>query len=679
MKTNQSDKLNHTVACWSLVLLLAAVFFIFVPQGRGAGLLTPVNSTDQPLEIRDHQVKVTIINGFAQTEVTQSFYNPNPQPLEAIYALPLPQEASLSEMTIWAGEQVLQGEVVDKDVADQIYQKEKDQGNSAGKADKSGYQRFEFYVYPVPAQGEARIRTVYYQPLEIDTGIARYVYPVEEGGTDEAAQSFWLLNDQVTNNFSIQAEVRSAWPVTQLRTPDYPGQTQQLGEGHYTYEWVSQGGSLNRDFVLYYRLADNLPGRLEVIPYKPAADKPGTFMAVLTPGLDLQPLTQGSDYIFVIDTSGSMSGKLHTLVSGMRQAIGQLRPEDRYRIVAFNTTAWDLSNGMRTATEANVQATLAQLDTLRADGSTNLYAGLTMALTSLDNDRATSLIIVTDGVTNTGVVDPKQFHQLMANYDVRLFGFLLGNSANWPLMQVICESSGGFYTGVSNTDDILGKIMQAKEKVVYESLTNADLKLKGVKTWDVTGTVPKKIFRGEQLVLFGRYEQGGRLSLSLDATLTGEDKTYVAEFDLPDVATETPELERLWATARIEELDCQKNIGKLPCGEAKTAVRDLGIAYQLVTDETSMIVLTDEAFTRYGIQRQNQQRVAVEQAAQTARAQAEVKNYRVDQAQPMFQHNAPSFGGGGGGGGGALGPWDLLLLIFPVTGWFIHRRKRHGA
>ena len=80
------------------------------------------------------------------------------------------------------------------------------------------------------------------------------------------------------------------------------------------------------------------------------------------------------------------------------------------------------------------------------------------------------MVLVTDGVTNAGIVDPVEFHKLMKSHDIRVFGFLLGNSANWPLMRTICESSGGFYAGVSNDDDLVGQILLAKSKVAYEAL-----------------------------------------------------------------------------------------------------------------------------------------------------------------------------------------------------------------
>ncbi|MGY8695695.1 MAG: VIT domain-containing protein, partial [Verrucomicrobiia bacterium] len=249
---------------------------------QGAGVLKPVDSGLQSLEIRDHQAHVTLNNGFARTEVSQTFFNPNQQDLEAVYTFPLPEHASLSEMTIWAGEKELQGEVVEKAKAEQVYEEETANGNEAGLAQKDSYKHFEFWVSPVPAQGEVRMRVVYYQPLKLDTGIGSYKYPLEEGGTDTAAVQFWTRNEVVTGNLSIDVEVKSAWPLKGIRTPGFQGTETTDAEGDLIYSYQSNGGDLTKDFVLYYMLEDNLPGRVEVIPFRDSSDKAGTFMMVVT-------------------------------------------------------------------------------------------------------------------------------------------------------------------------------------------------------------------------------------------------------------------------------------------------------------------------------------------------------------------------------------------------------------
>ena len=651
-----------------------------------AGTLSPAGSGLQPAEIVSHDVTVTINNGFAQTEVTQQFKNINDSTMDATYSFPVPQSASLSECHVQLGETVLEGEVVECEKAQQVYQTEKAAGNNVAKADKNGYQDFRFDIANLKPQETATISFTYYQPLPIDTGVCRYAYPLEEGNTaDAAALSFWTRNSRPTGKTSIRVILRSAWPVAAIRapygTPSVTTEELASGTADITYELTD---GLERDFIFYYSLADNLPGRLEVIPYKEAG-KQGTFMMVLTPGIDLQPITQGSDYVFVLDNSGSMcGGKLATLAKGVISTIEKMAPQDRYRIIFFNSSATDMTNGFQTATPEHLSRTVEMLKTVRSNGGTNLYSGLSMALSKMDSDRVTSLIIVTDGVTNTGEVRPAAFAKLMKRTDIRVFGFLMGNSSNWPLMRTICNASGGFYDAVSNDDDIVGKILLAKSKIRHEAMHDVKVTIKGVETSDVTKQCIPKLYRGEQLVMLGHYAKGGSATVTMETKISGEAKTYTCKMDFPEEELDTPELERLWALAQIEMHEDMVNQGLEPQTEQADFVRGIGLKYQLVTDETSMIILDGEAHKRHSIERRNQERVRNERQAQAKRLAAPVRNYRVDvprqvatgqetggagnQSQRQNQHShhdnsmfrlpAPRIGGGGG----TIDPWLVLIM-----------------
>ncbi|MBW2276120.1 MAG: VWA domain-containing protein [Deltaproteobacteria bacterium] len=662
-----------------LVLASAIVAVLLAPGAVfAAGTLTPAGSSQQPLEIADHHVEVVINNGFARTEVTQTFRNTNENDIEGIYAFPLPKSASLAEMTIVTGEQRLQGEVVPRKEATKIYEEERGQGNDSGLASKEGYERFEFRVSRVPKKGQVTIRFAYYQALAIDTGVGRYHYPLQEGGTEDvAAAAFWLRRDKVEGQISVHVTLKSAWPVEEVRVPGFEATAaiKQHGAGSYEVELDRAGAALDKDFVLYYRLADDLPGRVELVPYRPDPKKPGTFMMVLTPGIDLQPLARGADYVFVLDVSGSMEGKLATLAQSVVTALGELDPADRFRIVTFDDQARSLTRGWIAATPKNVKRHANDVSQLRTGGSTNLYAGLKLGLDALDDDRATSLVLVTDAVTNTGEVDPGRFRALMEQYDVRVFGFLLGNSANWPLMRVVCDTSGGFYASVSNADDVLGQIMLAKSKVTHEALHDVDLRIKGVKVSDLTD-VPQKVYRGQQLVIFGRYQKGGKAKLVLRTRQTGADKSYETEVELPDVDARNPELERLWALDRVEKLEFQRDTGELADKESAQGIRDLGVTYQIVTDETSMVVLSDEAFSKHGVERNNRDRIEIEQQAQDARVDQSPQSFRADEHRPLFGggSSAPRLGGGGG----ALGVDDALLALLALGGLGLLRRRKRG-
>ncbi len=633
--------------------------------GTGAeagGTLKPKGSPDQAIQILDHRVRVSIVDGFGRTEVDQTFFNPNEYDLEAIYSFPVPKSASLAEMSILAGETRLDGEVVHAEEAERVYEEERDSGNDAGLARKDSYKTFEFFVARVPALSETSFRFVYYQPLELDTGVGRYVYPLEEGGTEELALAFWDREQEVRRSFSFHLELSSCWPVEDVRMPGLEALAlaQKIDEGRWEVDIAAAGGvSLDHDLVFYYRLQEGLPGRVELVPYRSGADGPGTFMLVLTPGIDLGPLTNGADYVFVLDVSGSMEGKIHTLADGVVRALGALSPKDRFRVVTFSEKAREIF-GWSEATPENVHQAVRQIESIGAGGSTNLFEGLKLALSELDGDRATSLVLVTDAVANVGETDPRRFHELMKSHDLRVFGFLLGNSANWPLMRSISDTSGGFYKAVSNADDVVGQLLLAKQKITHEALHDAKLSFQGVRVYDVT-TIRAKVYHGEQLVLFGRYAEPGPLEIRLEARLTGVDRVYKTTTVLPAIDTEHPELERLWALDRIEELQLGIDIGKVQADEGEDAIADLGVAYQLVTDHTSMIVLDDQAFERHGIERKNRERTTLEHQAQSRRAGAIRPSYRVDAQDPAFTAQAPSPGSGGGS-------VDLVMFLLTLAG-----------
>lgn len=646
--------------------LSGALSLALASAASAAGLLTPVGG-GSPLQLRDHHVAVVIDGGYARTTWTQTFFNPGAQDLEAVYEVPLPEESTLAEVSLLQGDRVLRGEVVARAEGERIYGAEKAAGEDAGLATQDGYRRYRFEIARVPAQAATVLEVTYYQPVLVEAGVGTYRYPLEEGGTDDGAGAFWSHQDRLTGTFAIDLEVRAGAPLAQLRAPGFESATTTVvDEATRRLQWQGALDRLNRDFVLYYQLEEDLPGRVEVYAHKPSATAPGTFLAVITPGLDLKPL-EGSDFVFILDLSGSMESKFGTLVQGVRESIRTLSAADRFRIVLFNENAQEWTNGWVAATPANVAQVLASLHQLKPGGGTNLHAGMELGLARLETDRACSCILVTDGVTNRGVTDPEAFRQTLARCDVRLFCFLLGNSANVPLIDVMCEASGGYSRVISNEQDIIGEILLAQSKVAYQSLHDAQFTFSGgALPYDVTGQRPRKIFRGQQILVMGRYREAGELQIALDARLTGEDRHYATALELPAVEPSRPELERLWALRQLREWNDPAAVPALAAEELQAARLGLALEYQLVTDDTAMLLLSDETFARYGIDRRNAARAEREaQARRSAPAPAQT-----DANRPLTSGRAPSFGGG------ALDVGWLLVAALLGAGWLYLRRGR---
>lgn len=652
---------------------------------QAAGLLTPSDGSLPPLQLKEQRVKVVIEDGYAVTTVEQVFHNPHPRDLEAIYSFPVPEHGAVGEFTLWIDGQPVTGEVLEKQEARRVYEEERQAGRDAGIAEKDSYKTFDISVSPVRAGQDTRTRLVYFQKAAVDTGIGRYVYPLEEGGVDEQKLAFWSADPRVHPRFSFDLHLKSGYPVDAIRLPDHlQAQVSQVGPGEWKVHIDSQGGgnqsaqeegarpaapafnpqnqnnaafALDKDLVVYWRHQAGLPGSVDLVTYKPDAGKRGTFMLTVTPGDDLKPITEGRDWVFVLDVSGSMQGKYATLADGVQRALGKLRPSDRFRIVLFNDRARALTQGYVNATPEAVRQYSEAMARLQPDGGTNLYAGLELGLDTLEADRTSAIVLVTDGVANVGETAQRQFIQLIQRKDTRLFTFILGNSTNRPLLEAMTQASGGFAASISNSDDVVGQLLNAVSKVSHEALHGVELKIAGVKVADLTPKQIGSLYRGQQLVLLGHYWGDGLAQVELTGRISGQAKSYRTQFPFPAQSGANPELERLWAYAGIEELQAEMaDFGEQ--ADLKRAATDLALEYGLVTDQTSMVVLREEQFAARGIQRTNQARVALEEAARQQRAQGGPVSRRVDAQQPMYSGSQASHSGGG-----ALDGWTLLMLL----------------
>lgn len=616
--------------------------FTLSPSAFAAGLLKPLDGRENLISMKQHHVDVTINNGFARTEVDQIFRSSATQDLEALYRFPLPEKASLSEVSLFVDGKELIGEVLPKEAAQKTYKEQKAKGNQTALADQDTHKYFEVRVFPVRAQEETRVRLVYYQPLSMDLGIGRYVYPLEEGNVDDAAaMNFWAIDDKVEGSFRFTATLKSAYPVKDLRLPGFEtraGITRKASDDSHeekasgeVYEILIEepkGTTLGKDVVLYYRLSEEAPARVEMIPYKKAGQE-GHFMLVVTPGGALQRIENGTDWTFVLDVSGSMSGeKIRTLGEGLVKTMGQMKPEDRFRVITFNNRARDFSGGWMQATEENIRAMVKRTGEIQAGGGTDIHAGLEMAYEGIDADRTSGIFLVTDGVANIGKTAMQDFLTLAGRHDVRLFTFVMGNSANRPLLESLAHVSGGFAMNVSTSDDIIGRILQAKAKVIHESLYNTRIDFSGNGVAELTPASIGNLYKGQQVVLFGKYKKSGQTRVTLRGRIGGEEKSWTCTVMLPEEDLENPEIERLWALSAIE--DRMREIRETGSERHKKEVVDLAVAYSLVTEYTSMVVVKEAEKEELGMGNKNADRVAAERKAQEKRKTEEPKNRRVD-------------------------------------------------
>ena len=710
--------MNTLVKTVKTAAIALACLLISITQVSASGLLTPKGSNTQ-LQIQDHNVTVTIEDGYAITTVENTFFNPSHSELEAVYEFPVPDNGSVAEFTVWIDNKPIIGEVVEKQRAKQLYESEKAAGRDAGLTEKKSFFRFESSVSPVRPQQTTKTRLVYMQAADVEGGIGRYSYPLENGGTDQAKIDFWQTDSKVTGSFNFDLTLRSGFPVDAVRAPAHshatiiktdaqnwqlaisrngisrngtavsthingestaaePASQEEPRIAEFAHseiantKLINKGGAidkLNQDVVVYWRLQQDLPGAIELVAHREPGKRRGTFMLTLTPGVDLQPITEGRDWVFVLDRSGSMAGKYQTLMDATSQALSKLPDQDRFRVLLFDDRVEELGTGWMNAGDVSVANVTKALNSSSPRGGTDLYKGLNKAISKLDSDRTSSIVLITDGVANVGKTERQDFLNLINRQDVRLFTAIMGNGANRPMLEAMTKASKGFAISVSNSDDIMGVLLSATEKVKYQAMHDVSLGIKGIKISDVVSNKTATLYRGQQMVIFGHYYGDGQALAVLNAKISGQDKQYKTEFSFPKQATSNPEIERLWAYATIAQLKDKSNYLGTKLEDDSSAIISTAIEYGLVTDYTSMIVMSDEQFEANGIKRSNRERRESEQAAQRNRATAPITPRQVDQNAPAFPSKRPSYSGGGG----AINPLTLLMLL-PIGLAWLRRR-----
>ena len=664
---------------------------------HSAGLMTPVGS-HQSLELLTHHVDVQIQDGFAITTVEQVFRNPSSQAIDANYRFPIPNQAAVSEFTYWINGQPIHGEVIEKEKARIIVEQEKQAGRKVAVTEQQDFKNFDIQVTHIQPNDDARIKLVYLQTLEMDHGIGRYVYPLEDGGTDEVQSAFWTMKSDIKQDFTFNVNLRSGFSVDAVRLPNHP---QAIISQQSAQQWQASIGAkspitlatnaqeqiqsdsstqsseiqsietyrLDRDIVFYWRLPQGTPGALDVLAYKKDPSSTGTIMLTLTPSDDVQPISQGTDWTLVLDISGSMQGKFNTLIEGIKKGVNKFNSHDRVRIILFNDGATNLTRGFVPATPTNLQSIIAKLESTQPNSGTDLMAGVKMALSDLDADRTSAIWLVTDGVANIGETHQRKFLELLAKKDIRLFTFIMGNGANRPLLKAISNASNGFAINVSNSDDIVGQLEKAASKVTHEALHDIKVKFNGVTVKDIQPKEIASLYRGQQLQIFAHYWKGGEGELVVTAKRSGQKISYSIPITLPEIDNTYPELERLWAFSQITQLlDDQNSFGE--SNDRKDAITDIAKAYSLVTPHTSMVVLEEKQFEKYGIERNNSQRINTENTAREARINQAIANR--NQAQSHTNLSQPRSTLSGNNGGAVDWKWGVVLFLF------IYSRRKYG-
>jgi len=166
----------------------------------------------------------------------------------------------------------------------------------------------------------------------------------------------------------------------------------------------------------------------------------------------------------------------------------------------------------------------------------------------------------------------------------RVFVFGVGDDVNATLLTRLADGHRGSANFVSENENIEHKVGSFYDKVASPVLTDVEVTIGDVGQHDVYPRRIGDLFRGQQVVVVGRYRQSGPRAVTLRGKLGAELVSYVYEGAFGDEARHEF-LPRLWAVRKVGFLleEIRRNGEK---AELVTEVKRLATRHGIVTPYT---------------------------------------------------------------------------------------------
>ena len=540
-----------------------------------------------PLEVRYHHVSTVITGNVAETAIDQMFYNPTGRDLEGTYFFPIPDDAAISEFSMFVQGEELLGEVKNADEARAIYENYVRQKIDPALLEYVGQDLFKARIYPIEANSEKRVTLGYTQELTLESGIYKYVYPLNT----EKFSSTDL--DEVT----VEVEINSTQPIKSIYSPSHIITIRREGNTKAFVSYTETQVRPSTDFVLYYTVSDE-PFGADVMTFDEQGQK--YFMLLLAPDYESDTVQiQPKDIVFVLDHSGSMAGDKLTQAKGALDfALAHLNSSDRFNIVVFSDDVEVFKPGeLVGASPEQITEARTFAASIADAGGTDIYTALDTSMGLLKSDsRSQMVIFLTDGLPTVGTTDIDRIisNTLTKNtMQARLFTFGVGYDVNTNLLDKLSNQNNAVSEYVLPDESIEAKVSSFYSKIANPVLSDVTL------NWDsglhATELYPREVpdfFRGSQQVVIGKYTEDMSAGLVLSGRVGDEQKDFAYRLDFDSRDSKNYFIPRLWATRRIGDLMDAIRLN----GEEQELVDEiirLSKRYGIITQYTSFLVDLD--------------------------------------------------------------------------------------
>lgn len=202
----------------------------------------------------------------------------------------------------------------------------------------------------------------------------------------------------------------------------------------------------------------------------------------------------------VIDKSGSMSeaNKMTRVKEALLVMLEQLRPQDTIAIIAFDSSAFVLLPSQEVGDRTAVRKVIQDLE---PNNSTNIHEGLMFGFRevqrNLIRNGTNRVILLTDGIANQGVTDPKEIASAAKPYNdmgIDLSTIGLGQSIQREMLQTLAREGRGLHHFIGDSGDIEKVFLNEVQSLLSPAARSPELEIDygtGWKLQHIYGYEPK--------------------------------------------------------------------------------------------------------------------------------------------------------------------------------------------
>lgn len=582
--------------------LLAASVLLAAPRSprtEPSGGLIIAGDEAAPCPLKHTAVHAEVSGFLARVTVTQQFINPLDHAIEAVYLFPLPHRAAVDEMTMKVGDRTIQGTIRRREEARRIYEDARKHGRLASLLNQDRPNVFTQAVANIGPGMKVEVTIRYIETLGYEGGGYEFAFPMvvgprynPRGLANPVPGTFAAKGSRAGHDISLSMNIDAGLPIRSIASPTHAVDLTAPTAQQATVRLRQQHEIPNRDFLLRWAVAGN---RIEDALLAHREQRGGFFTFILQPPQSVRAAeVTPKEIVFVVDTSGSMSGfPIEKSKEVIKLALDGLNPRDTFNLITFAGDTHILFPKPVPATEANVHRAQQFLLGRSGGGGTEMMKAIRTALAPGEADHIRIVCFLTDGYVGN---DMEIVDEVKRYSNARVFSFGVGSSVNRFLLDKMAEAGRGDVEYVGLDDDGSAAAQRFWARIRNPLLTDISIDWNGLPVTEIYPARHRDLFDAKPVTITGRYSTPASGTIRLRGRRQGHEFVGEIAITLPGAEPRHAALAALWARSKVEHLQSAK-----PSAADQEEITRLGLDYRLMTQYTSFVAVEEKVTNRNGI------------------------------------------------------------------------------